>query len=322
MLARSLLGTADFLAGHWPEARAEIAESLRIAEEIGWLGPQTYAAVRVLAQLAAAQGAEEDLCAYDALAAPHANIAWASFVGAGARGLLSLGRGDFDAAIEFYEAETLPRIGPLLLYHDLADAIEAYLRAGRRADAERWLGGFTRQARESAWPWALARASHLEALSVGDGYEKRFELALEQHSRSRQPFLRARTALAYGERLRRDGLRRRARDHLRNALATFETLGAVPWSEQAASQLRATGERVRRRRDPDTSRLTPQELQVGLVVAKGATNKEAAAKLFLSPKTIEKHLGSIYGKLGLRSRVELARIFAERERGSEIEKPV
>ena len=314
MLARGFLGTADFIAGRWTQARAGIGESLRIAKEIGWLGPQVYAYVRILAQLAAAQGAEEEARAQDAAAAPYAGIAWASFVGAGALALLALGRMQYGEAVERYEAEVLPRVGPLLLYHDVADAIEAYLRAGRSSDAARWLDGFASQARESGWPWALARAAHLSALSVGgDDYEKAFDEALDAHDRARQPFLRARTELAYGERLRREGLRRQARDRLRSALATFEALGAVPWVEQTAAELRATGEHVRRRTDPDTSGLTPQELQVALVVAHGATNKEAAAQLFLSPKTIEKHLGSAYAKLGLRSRAELARIFAARE---------
>jgi DNA-binding CsgD family transcriptional regulator len=314
MLARGFLGTADYLAGRWTEARAEIGDSLRIATEIGWLGPQVYAYVRILAQLAAVQGSEEEARAQEAAAAPYAGIAWASYVGAGALALLALGRQKYDEAVERYEAEVLPRVGPLLLYHDLADAIEAYLHAGRPGEAARWRDGFTTQARESGWPWALARAAHLEALSAGDQtYEKCFDDALEWHDRARQPFLRARTELAYGERLRREGLRRQAREHLRLAHATFEALGAVPWAEQAGAQLRATGEHVRQRSDPDTSALTPQELQVALVVARGATNKEAAAQLFLSPKTIEKHLGSAYAKLGLRSRAELARIFAARE---------
>ena len=313
MLARGFLGTADYLAGRWTEARAGIGECLRLAAEIGWLGPQVYAYGRILAQLAAAQGAEEDARAQDAAAAPFAGIAWASHVGAGALALLALGRLEYADAVERYEAEVLPRVGPLLLYHDVADAIEAYLHTGRTSDAARWLEGFSTQARESAWPWALARAAHLEALSADEqSYEKAFDDALEWHERARQPFLRARTELAYGERLRRAGLRREARTHLRIALSTFEGLGAVPWAEHAAAQLRATGEHVRQRTDPDTSALTPQELQVALVVARGATNKEAAAQLFLSPKTIEKHLGSAYAKLGLRSRAELARIFAAR----------
>jgi DNA-binding CsgD family transcriptional regulator len=313
MLARGLLGTAEYLGGRWQEARAAIGESLRMAEEIGWLGPQAFAAARVLAQLAAAQGSEAEVQKYEAVAAPFVGVAWASFLGAGAPGLLALGRGDFAQAVDCYEQAVLPRIGSLLLYHDLADAIEALIGAERTADANRWLEGFVAQARESGWPWALARAAHLQALTTRENYEEIFELAMESHDRARQPFLRARTALAYGEQLRRDGLRRRARDHLRAALLTFEALGAVPWAEQAAAELRATGERVRRRRDLETSQLTPQELQVALVVARGATNKEAAAQLFLSPKTIEKHLGSAYAKLGLRSRAELARAFAARE---------
>jgi DNA-binding CsgD family transcriptional regulator len=317
MLARGFLGTADYLAGRWTQARVGISECLRIAAEIGWLGPQVYAYVRILAQLAAAQGSEEETRVQDAAAAPYAGVAWASHVGAGALALLALGRMDYVEAAERYEAEVLPRIGPLLLYHDLADAIEAYLHAGRPAEAERWLEGFAAQARDSGWPWALARAAHLEALSAGDRlYEHHFDTALEWHDRARQPFLRARTELAYGDRLRRQGLRRQAREHLRAALATFEALGAVPWTEQAAAQLRATGEHVRQRKEHDTSELTPQELQVTLVVARGATNKEAAAQLFLSPKTIEKHLGSAYAKLGLRSRAELARVFATREQES------
>jgi len=307
MLARGFLGTADYLAGRWTEARVGIAESLRIAAEIGWLGPQVYAYVRILAQVAAAQGLDEEARAQEDAAAPYAGVAWASHVGAGALALLALGRMKYAEAVERYEAE-------VLLYHDLADAIEAYLHAGRPADAARWLERFTAQARESHWPWALARAAHLEALSADDRlYEKCFEDALEWHDHARQPFLRARTELAYGDRLRRAGLRRQARDHLRAALATFEALGAAPWAEQAAAQLRATGEHVRQRSDTDTSELTPQELQVALIVTRGATNKEAAAQLFLSPKTIEKHLGSAYAKLGLRSRSELARVFAARD---------
>jgi DNA-binding CsgD family transcriptional regulator len=101
-------------------------------------------------------------------------------------------------------------------------------------------------------------------------------------------------------------LRTEARARLGSGLDTFERLGAAPWAERAAAELRAIGERVRQRTDANTFQLTPQELQVALVVARGATNKQAAAQLFLSPKTIEKHLGSGCGKLGVRSRTELA----------------
>jgi DNA-binding NarL/FixJ family response regulator len=108
---------------------------------------------------------------------------------------------------------------------------------------------------------------------------------------------------------RRAHRRVEARGHLREALAVFDRLGARPWAERARTELAATGERLRKRDPYAAEELTAQELQVALV-AGGATNKEAAAQLFISPKTIEAHLGSIYRKLGVRSRTELAGRFA------------
>ncbi|MGB0096925.1 MAG: LuxR C-terminal-related transcriptional regulator, partial [Solirubrobacteraceae bacterium] len=92
------------------------------------------------------------------------------------------------------------------------------------------------------------------------------------------------------------------------ALTGFDRLGARPWAERARSELRASGQRIRRGSPHATERLTPQELQVALTIARGLTNREAAARLFLSPKTIEFHLRNIYRKLGIRSRTELVRI--------------
>ena len=121
----------------------------------------------------------------------------------------------------------------------------------------------------------------------------------------------ARTHLCQGERLRRAGRRTDARRALRLAIEEFERLGARPWTARAHSELLATGMHLRRSRqasDPD--QLTAHELQVALVVANGATNREAAAALFLSPKTIEFHLAHIYRKLGVRTRTELAGVGA------------
>src|SRR5206468_6876562 len=97
---------------------------------------------------------------------------------------------------------------------------------------------------------------------------------------------------------------------LHPALATFERLGARPWAERARAELRASGERLRPRKAVAHDRLTPQEFQVSLAAAEGLTNKEIGARLFLSPKTVEFHLGRAYRKLGVSSRVELARLLA------------
>jgi DNA-binding CsgD family transcriptional regulator len=92
---------------------------------------------------------------------------------------------------------------------------------------------------------------------------------------------------------------------LHQALATFEALGAATWADQTRAELRATGETPTPGSGRSLMALTPQELQVALVVARGATNKEAGAALFISPKTVEFHLGHVYSKLAVRSRSEL-----------------
>jgi DNA-binding CsgD family transcriptional regulator len=97
---------------------------------------------------------------------------------------------------------------------------------------------------------------------------------------------------------------------LRAALETFERLGAAPWAERARTELGATGETVGRAAASASGQLTPQELQVALIVAQGATNREAGAALFLSPKTVETHLSRVYRKLSVRSRTELAALLA------------
>ena len=100
---------------------------------------------------------------------------------------------------------------------------------------------------------------------------------------------------------------RDARRPLTEALEAFEEMGAASWAEWwTRAELRAAGARARDPRPAATAALTPQELQVALAVAEGATNKEVATALLLSPKTIEYHLGRVYVKLGVRSRSALA----------------
>ena len=111
----------------------------------------------------------------------------------------------------------------------------------------------------------------------------------------------------YGEHLRRERRRTAARTQFRAALATFEVFGAEPLAERARAELRATGESARKR-DPSTiDQLTPQELQIARFVAQGLSNKEVAAQLFLSPRTIDAHLRKVFTKLGITSRTQLAR---------------
>jgi DNA-binding CsgD family transcriptional regulator len=109
----------------------------------------------------------------------------------------------------------------------------------------------------------------------------------------------------YGERLRRARRRVDARDQLRAALESFERLGAQPWADLALAELNATGVTARRRETGPVLDLTARELQIALLLADGKTTREAAAALFVSPKTVEYHLRHVYTKLGIGSRDQL-----------------
>ena len=160
--------------------------------------------------------------------------------------------------------------------------------------------------------WAAAAAARCRALLAPDeDFRGAFEVALALHDDLPMPFERARTLLALGERLRRAKQRAEAREPLTAALDAFERLGARPWAERARTELRATGGQASgRRAQAAAEQLTPHELQIAVLVAQGMTNREAAAALFLSPKTIEYHLGQIYRKLDVRGRAQLARLMA------------
>jgi DNA-binding NarL/FixJ family response regulator len=102
-----------------------------------------------------------------------------------------------------------------------------------------------------------------------------------------------------------------ARERLREALEIFRDLDAPPWAAQAESELRAAGARHRSQRQTDS--LSSQEIRVASAAARGATTKEIAAEMFLSPKTIEFHIGRVYRKLGVSNRAELASALARTE---------
>ena len=137
-----------------------------------------------------------------------------------------------------------------------------------------------------------------------------FERALELHSGSPDLFEEARTRLAYGATLRRNRSRVAARPQLRLALEAFERLGARPWADLAATELDATGEKVRRGGDGYLGVLTSQEIRIARMLSDGRTTKETAVALFLSPKTVEYHLRHVYQKLQIRSRDELSAAMA------------
>jgi DNA-binding CsgD family transcriptional regulator len=224
-------------------------------------------------------------------------------------GQLALARGDPQDAIEHLEALWTGPTGQRgIAFATIPDLVEAAVRAGRPELGVEHLAAFVAWAEASGSNDASALASRSRALlAAGEEADGLYRSALSLHPATERPLDAARTALLYGEHLRRERRRVDAREQLRTAMSSFDSLGAVHWAARARSELRATGETARKR-DPSTLELlTQQELQVVRLVSQGATNREAAAQLFISPRTVDHHLRSVFRKLEVRSRAELVR---------------
>ena len=195
-------------------------------------------------------------------------------------------------------------VHPMIGRYALPDAVEAASRSGHQVEASERLARLRSAVTQAPNEARLALLARCEALLGERPPDEAFAEALVP---SLSDFEHARTELLCGEWLRRQRRRQEARGHLRTALERFRGLGAVTWEDRAAAELRATGETARKR-DPSTlDDLTPQELQIAGMVAQGMTNKEIAAQLYLSPRTIDYHLRKVFSKLGIASRSELVR---------------
>jgi DNA-binding CsgD family transcriptional regulator len=304
----------DFRTGHWPAAHAGALEALDIGSETGQTSGSGLSCA-TLARIEAAQGRELQAREHVAEALELTALSGVDLIrtyAAAALGLLELGLGHPDIAREhlasaskFASEHGMAEPG---VVHWRVDWVEANIRAGEAAAAKRALAELQAEAERSGRTYALAGTARCRGLLAGDdGFQAHFEEAFAWHERTPTPFPRARTELCLGERLRRSGQRKQARVHLSSAAEAFEALGASPWQRLADRELQASGASARRRRPDSAEELTARELQVAIVIAEGATNREAGAALFLSPKTIEFHLGHIYRKLNIRSRSELTR---------------
>jgi DNA-binding CsgD family transcriptional regulator len=195
------------------------------------------------------------------------------------------------------------------------DLVEAAVRLDRPEDAAAPLARFAGWAEALGQPWMAALLARCRALTLPAAEaEPHFLAALARHEPGRRPFERARTELLYGEWLRRARRKSGARVHLGAALRTFEELGCAPWAARTRAELGAAGAPVAgstAAATPDAfADLTPQELQITQLAAQGMSNRDIAAQLFLSPRTVAYHLYKAYPKLGVSSRGELAKLVA------------
>ncbi|MFI7492337.1 AAA family ATPase [Micromonospora echinaurantiaca] len=188
--------------------------------------------------------------------------------------------------------------------------VEAAAGTAHRPAAAAALAVFDRWASSTASPSRRALSARCHALLAprgSAGAEDGFRTALRLHPADAGAFERARTELLLGRELRRNRRPRDAREHLHTARETFGLLGLAAWAEQATTELRAAGESVGTPDLPAARLLTGQQLRIAQLVAEGATNREIAARMFLSTRTVDHHLRNIFHRLGIRSRTELAR---------------
>ncbi len=189
----------------------------------------------------------------------------------------------------------------------LAEEVEAATRSGQPESAAAALGRFAEHARACGTDWALGVEARSRALvSRGAAAEHLYRQAIERLGRTPLKLELARAQLLYGEWLRRQQRRRDARDQLQAACECFDAIGAAAFAERARGELRATGVLARKRTFETREALSPQEALIARLAGGGASNRQIAGQLFISPATVAYHLRKVFTKLGVSSRRELA----------------
>jgi DNA-binding CsgD family transcriptional regulator len=297
--------------GNWDEADALAADAVRYAgqtEQDGRMAMARYYHALVAVYRGQADSARDRLRAAIA-AAERAEDDWVRMLAVAAAGFLELSGGAAAAArARLAEVDSFARQELLTeprQWRYLSDYVEALVACGELDLAAERLVRLRRWS-DRAGGWAEVLAARASA-HVQEGRGRRtaaleeLEVALERLETLPLPFARARTLLDYGSLCRRAGRRRAARESLDTARAGFELLGASLWRDRCRAELARVGGRP-----AAAEALTAAEEAVARLVADGATNKEVAAALSLSPRTVEAHLGHVFRKMGIRSRGQLA----------------
>jgi DNA-binding CsgD family transcriptional regulator len=284
------LAEVELRIGLWDEGRAHAEEGLHAARDIGHHA--RIADFEALLALVAASRGDEQACVRNAnlaLTCPKRNNL-AAAQATWAIGLMYLSRGDHDLAAEQLTGLRHEHVRRAAT----ADTVEALVRRGDLEEAGRLTVAFGQWVTEDTAPWLRALQHRCEGLLSGD--EKEFRLALDNSL----PLDRARTALLYGQWLRRERRIKEARTILRLGHDLFETLGARPWAERAGVEIRACGGSA-----AQDGVLTPQEHEIAQLATTGLSNREIGVRLFLSHRTVGYHLHKIFRKLGVASRSQL-----------------
>lgn len=304
----NVLAVARLFRGEFADARACVAEGASVSAELGNT-TERLAHRSVEVWLHAVSG-DEPRCralAEEVLTRARTRHRVNAEIADWGLGMLDLSARRFGEALDRLEAVSRGPASRDVLVRAVPDLVEAAVRGGEPDRAREPLAAFLHWAEHVDRPIATGLALRCRALLADDDAGALYAEALRLQERHGGPYERARTQLVYGEWLRRQRRRTEARAHLAAAVSAFEDLGAELWAERARGELAAFGERSDEpRRSGPLTLLTPQELQVVRLAATGHTNKEIAAQLFLSPRTVGHHLYKAYPKLGVTGRAELA----------------
>ncbi|WP_049575756.1 helix-turn-helix transcriptional regulator [Nonomuraea sp. SBT364] len=315
-VALLLKARAEMWSGRHREARASAEEGRRVAADTGQ--PQ-YANLLtgILAYLSGIEGDEDkvrDLVKEiaDTRDPGSAGMRYAAL------NLLDLAHGRFEPVVRRAGDHALraPAARAMALLHRAPDVVEAAVRLGRLDVARAVDRRVQDWARLTGQPWSEAVGLRCTALlSEGAEAGAAYARAVRLHRRGGRVFERARTELLHGEWLRRERRSAESRPLLESAMEIFESLGSRPWAERAGAELRAAGKRgpSRRSDQPELSGLlTAQELRIARMAADGMSNREIAARLSISPRTVGYHLHKVFPKLNVAGRGELARLPLDR----------
>jgi DNA-binding CsgD family transcriptional regulator len=300
------LAEMHLFEGRLSEAQAASEESARICLDLG-LTQFEGSSTGMLATIMATMGREDRARELIRRAEKHPEF---TEVTATAIGRLELSLGRTDQVIRplrhALEHSTRRGIEDTFLLGFVPDLVETYVELGHLDDARAALTPYEQTAERTRRPWSLAMVERCHGLLADDaGFEAHFRAAIGLH-REESPYDAARTFFAFGRRLAHTARREEAVAVLGTALERFTSIGAKLWAARTHEELGLLGEHRAAQPAPVLERLTAQELQVATAVAGGATNRETAAQLFLSVKTVEYHLHNIYRKLAIRSRTQLA----------------
>jgi DNA-binding CsgD family transcriptional regulator len=310
--ALEFLAISEILLGRYVDAALHAREGLGLARTLGH--PTTEASLLAALSLSAAFRGALDECRARAAETLHLAVGQSlGLAGAAAEwalGVADVACGDVAAATDRLRAIGTGETGtghPLIALLSAPHLAEAAVRAGEPATARAALDRFRPFAAACGQPWAGALTLRIRALLAADPDEadELFAGANALHTRAGRPFEHARTLYLWGVRLRTDHQRAAATARLRTAAAMLEHLGDGKWAAQAHAELRVLGAPAAPPGADEDPALTVREREIVRHVREGSTNREIAARLFLSPRTVDHHLRNVFRKLGIRSRTEL-----------------